>query len=73
MKGNTTLPDQFQTYIDHAWEGHAAKLEELNSLAFARQVIDRQIERASRELMALAEQTSEALPWGPGVEVASRI
>ena len=73
MKGNTTLPDQFQAYMDHAREGHAAKLEELNSLAFARQVIDRQIERASRELMALAEQASEALPWGPGVEVASRI
>ena len=68
MKGNTNLPDQFQTYIDHAWEGHAAKLEELNSLAFARQVIDRQIERASRELMALAEQASEALPWGPEIE-----
>jgi len=68
MKGNTTLPDQFQTYIDHAWEGHAAKLEELNGLAFARQVIDQQIERASLELQALAERASEALPWGPEIE-----
>ena len=68
MKGNTTLPDQFQTYIDHAWEGHAAKLEELNGLAFARQVIDQQIERASLELQALAERASEALSWGPEIE-----
>jgi len=68
MKGNTNLPDQFQTYIDHAWEGHAAKLEELNGLAFARQVIDQQIERASLELQALAERASEALPWGPEIE-----
>ena len=32
MKGNTNLPDQFQTYIDHAWEGHAAKLETASEL-----------------------------------------
>lgn len=56
-------PDNFQTYIDIAWQAHAEKLEELNGLLYARQVIDEQVNRATRELEALAEEAGQALPW----------
>ena len=59
--------------LSYDMKGNTDKLEELNGLTQARQVIDQQIERASLELQALAEQASEAMTWGPGVEVASRI
>lgn len=65
------MPEQFQTYIDTAWQAHAEKLEELNSLLYARQVIDDQVNRASRELEALAEEAGKALPWGPEVEAGA--
>ena len=62
------MPEELQTYIDVAWQAHAAKLEELNSLLYARQVIDDQGNRATRELEALADEAGKALPWGPEVE-----
>ena len=65
------MPEQFQTYIDLAWQAHAAKIEELNALLYARQVIDGQVNRARRELEELAEEAGKALPWGPGVEAGA--
>ena len=67
-----TAPENFQTYIDIAWQAHAEKLEELNALTFARQVIEAQEARARLELEELAEQAGQALPWGPEVEGGSR-
>ncbi|MCO6490430.1 MAG: hypothetical protein J5I98_18590 [Phaeodactylibacter sp.] len=52
------------TYIDLAWQDHAAKIEELNALIAARETIEAQIARASQELESLAEQAADALPWG---------
>ena len=62
------VPEQYQTYIDIAWQAHAEKLEELNALTFARQVIEAQEARARLELEELAEQAGQALPWGPEIE-----
>ena len=65
------MPEELQTYIDIAWQAHAAKLEELNGLLYARQVIDDQVNRATRELEELAEEAGKALPWGPEVEAGA--
>ena len=67
-KNRMEVPEQYQTYIDIAWQAHAEKLEELNALSFARQVIEAQEARARLELEELAEQAGQALPWGPEVE-----
>lgn len=60
------------TYIDEAWAAHAHKLEELNAAIEVRQWVCGIIERHEAELQGLAEQASDALPWGPEVEGASR-
>ena len=58
MKGNTTIPDQFQTYIDVAWEAHVAKMEELNAAIGVREWVNGIIAQHETELQAMAEQAS---------------
>jgi hypothetical protein len=48
-------------------------MEELNAAIGVREWVNGIIAQHETELQAMAEQASEALPWGPGVEGASRI
>ena len=62
------IPEKFQTYIDKAWQDHAEELARLNNALEVRAWMDGIIAAHESRVQALAEEASQALPWGPEVE-----